>query len=670
MKTNGQNINNHVTQVFLSNLSQVIMTSVMMKNILLLLWGMASAADITTSTTTVPPQRSFEIDYENDGFLKDGQPFRYVSGTIHYFRVHPTDWADRLQKLRRAGFNAVQTYVEWSSHEPEPGVYDFTEGLDLEAYLQEAQKQGLLVILRPGPFIDAERDMGGLPYWLLRINPLMRLRSSDQSYMKYVNRWLGDILSPKLKPYLYENGGPIIMIQVENEYGSYYACDFAYTAALRDLYRSKLGDKIVLFTTDGSGVGYLKCGKIPGTYATVDFGAGGDVTKPFEAQRLFEPRGPLINSEFYPGWLDHWGAPHATVESSKVCKSLDDMLALNASVNVYVFHGGTSFGFGAGANLGGTYQACPTSYDYDAPVSEAGDPTQKYFDMMKVISKYLSIPSGPEPKPTPKEAYGDVPVIPIGSLFELAEVSQSVIRPWPVSFEDLSVQNGLVLYQTNITFMVPDPARLSLNDVHDRAYVFVDENLIGVASREQDISTLPIFAKVNSTLSIIVESQGRVCFGSGINDLKGLLTNVTLNGYQLKNWRMTPLPLTHTQRFKKGIARMLERGQDIVSRRLFGTPQGGMTFYWGEFDILDNPKNTFLRLDGWTKGLVWINNFLIGRYWPVVGPQQTLFVPHGILKMGPNEIFLLEQEASPCSSSLDCKVVFVDTPVVNGPTPK
>ncbi|KAG7167991.1 Beta-galactosidase-like 2 [Homarus americanus] len=307
---------------------------------------------------------TFVIDYENDQFLKDGEPFRYVSGSIHYFRVLPTQWRDRLKKMRMAGFNALQTYVEWSSHEPEQGMYDFTGMFDLVTFIKTAQEEGLAVILRPGPFIDAERDMGGLPYWLLNKNPSMRLRSSDPTYLIYVDNWFNNVLLPKIRPLLYANGGPIIMVQ-------------------------GLGDDVVLFTTDGDGASYLKCGKIPGVYSTVDFGSGSSVTDAFAAMRLFEPRGPLVNSEYYPGWLDHWGEPHSTVDAETVAKTLDTMLALNASVNLYMFHGGTSFGLTSGANMGGSFQACPTSYDYDAPLSEAGDPTQKYWIIRNTTKKVI-----------------------------------------------------------------------------------------------------------------------------------------------------------------------------------------------------------------------------------------------------------------------------------------
>lgn len=619
--------------------------------------------------------KSFTIDYANDQFLKDGEPFRYMSGSIHYFRVEPSEWRDRLRKMRMAGFNALQTYVEWSSHEPEPGFYDFSGILDLETFLKTAQEEDLVVILRLGPFIDAERDMGGLPYWLLNRNPDMKLRTSDPSYLKYVDDWYSNVLLPKVKPLLYENGGPVIMVQVENEYGSYGACDFAYTSHMRDLIRSGLGDNVLLFSTDGSGTGYLKCGKIPGVYSTVDFGSGGDVTKPFGAMRLFEPRGPLVNSEYYPGWLDHWGAPHSTVSTETVAKSLDDMLALNASVNMYMFHGGTSFGLKAGANQGSKYQACPTSYDYDAPLSEAGDPTEKYFAIRDVVKKYLPIPSGTVPPASPKYSYGKVQLAPQGNMFQFKSVLQSVTQKWPLTFEQLMMPNGLVMYETVLPFRIADPAVLSISDVHDRGYVFVDTYFVGIVSREQQLFNLPLSALPNQTITIVVESQGRICFGNGINDFKGLTTNVTVNGYSLSGWKMTPIPLTNITRLSSALRKLHDMTTSLGLSRseLTGTPRGGMAIYQGSFNVPNNsshPQDTFLRLDGWGKGIVWVNNFCLGRYWPEVGPQVTLYVPRGILKKGANTMLVMELEVSPCSIASQCYVTLQDTHVINGPTPK
>ncbi|KAG0725488.1 Beta-galactosidase [Chionoecetes opilio] len=657
-------------------------------------------------------ERSFSIDYDNNQFLKDGEPFRYVSGSIHYFRTLPSEWRDRLKKMRMAGFNALETYVEWSSHEPEQGTYDFSGINDLPSFLTIAQEEDLVVILRLGPFADAERDMGGLPtgcsqeprlrlgarpcectrvrgqgggcqcwwWWLVSVLVVGWCHAggggcvSAGAYLKYVDAWFGDALLPKVKPLLYENGGPVIMMQVANEYGSYPDCDFAYTSHLRDLVRAGVGEGTVLFTTDGNGVGFLKCGKIPEVYATVDFGSGTDVAKSFDTMRLFEPRGPLVNSEYYPGWLDHWGAPHSTVKAEAVAKTLDEMLALNASVNMYMFHGGTSFGFTAGSNMNGAFQACPTSYDYDAPLSEAGDPTDKYWIVRNVTAKYLPLPPGKVPPASPKHGYGKVSLAPLGSVFHMLETVQKVTSKWPLTFEALLVPNGLVVYQTVLPFRIADPARLTLNDLHDRGYVFVDAEFAGMVSREQDMYDLAISARPNQTLTIVVESQGRICFGPHINDFKGITANVSLSGHILENWTMAPLPLTNAKRLDRALTRLRRwaASMHLPPHRLQGTDKGGMTFFTGHFQIPTNsshPMDTFLRLDGWSKGLAWVNNFCLGRYWPEVGPQVTLYVPRGVLQPGNNTLVLLEQEAAPCLTPDSCYVTLQDTHVIDGPTP-
>ncbi|KAH9374053.1 hypothetical protein HPB48_005322 [Haemaphysalis longicornis] len=328
--------------------------------------------------------RSFVIDYENNRYLKDGEPIQIVSGSIHYFRSLPDQWDDRLATMRAAGLNAIQTYVEWSSHEPEEGQFRFDGPQDIVRFLKLAQKNDLLVLLRPGPYIDAERDMGGLPYWLLSKNSSIGLRTSDPEYLNYVTRYFS-VLLPRLRPLLYSNGGPIVTVQIENEYGSYHACDFEYTTLLRDLARHHLGNDVVLYTTDGDADSLLRCGKVDGAHTTVDFGTGGNIVDSFAVQRRHQERGPLVNSEFYTGWLDHWAEPHQMVNTSAVVRDLDKMLSMNVSVNLYILFSHLALHT---ANVGnGHFQPTPTSYDYDAPMNEAGDPTDKFIAIRNVIRK-------------------------------------------------------------------------------------------------------------------------------------------------------------------------------------------------------------------------------------------------------------------------------------------
>ncbi|XP_075772229.1 LOW QUALITY PROTEIN: beta-galactosidase-like [Pelodiscus sinensis] len=275
---------------------------------------------------------SFQVDYANNCFRKDGAPFRYVSGSIHYARVPRPAWRDRLRKMYMSGLNAVQVYVPWNYHEPLPGVYDFSGDRDLGSFLELTAELGLLVILRPGPYICAEWEMGGLPAWLLW-KPDIVLRSSDPDYLRAVDSWLG-VLLPRVRPHLYQNGGNIISVQVENEYGSYAACDYDYLRHLLATFRARLGPDVLLFTTDGNSPAELRCGTLQGLYATVDFGPGPNMTAAFAPQRLYEPQGPLVNSEYYTGWLDYWGEAHAGTDPARVARGLQDMLQLGASVNM------------------------------------------------------------------------------------------------------------------------------------------------------------------------------------------------------------------------------------------------------------------------------------------------------------------------------------------------
>ncbi|GIX69961.1 beta-galactosidase [Caerostris darwini] len=605
---------------------------------------------------TVVFSKSFTVDYENNTFLKDGKPFRYMSGSIHYFRVPSVFWYDRLYKMKMAGLNAIQTYVEWNHHEPEPGVYNFDGDYNLPKFLKTADDLGLVVILRTGPFIDAERDMGGLPYWLMRNNSNIKLRSYDPTYIKYVDRWY-KVLLPIIEPFLYNNGGPIITLQIENEYGS-IGCDAQYKSHLRELVKKTLKTKVVLFTTDGSGSSLLSCGKTDEVLSTVDFGTGANVTYNFEMLRWTQASGPLVNSEFYPGWLDHWGQPHAKVSSDSIVKTLTDMLEANASVNVYMFHGGTSFGFTAGSNLGSTFQACPTSYDYDAPLNEAGDPTPKYYAMREAIGKFFPLPTGVVPKPAPKMALPPITMKKVMSLWDFVSMNNvSVFSTYPLSFEDLSHPFGFVLYKATVTFQTSDPAILTVKGIADRAHVYVNKVLQGILSREQKAESIPIRVLKGQNIEILVENQGRICSGYNINDRKGIFQNVTLGSQVLVNWTMTPVLLDSNSVKKIELWKQNIKKTDSVS---------APSVYIGKFKITNETTllDSFLRLDGWHKGVAFLNNFNLGRYWPIVGPQVTLYAPSNLFLRAPlmNQITLLELEDSPCGGGGDSWAVqFVDT---------
>ncbi|MED6234651.1 Beta-galactosidase [Ataeniobius toweri] len=607
---------------------------------------------------------SFSVDYKNNCFRKDGEQFRYISGSIHYSRIPRAYWKDRLLKMYMAGLNAIQTYVPWNYHEESPGQYDFSGDRDVQYFLKLAQEIGLFVILRPGPYICAEWDMGGLPSWLLNKKNIV-LRSSDADYIAAVDKWMGKLL-PMMKPYLYQNGGPIITVQVENEYGSYFACDYNYMRHLTKLFRAHLGDEVVLFTTDGGEVKYLKCGSIQDLYATVDFGPGANITAAFEAQRHAEPYGPLVNSEFYTGWLDHWGSRHSVVSSALVAKSLSRMLAVEANVNLYMFIGGSNFGYWNGANS--PYAAQPTSYDYDAPLSEAGDLTEKYFAIRDVIRMYSKVPEGPIPPTTPKYAYGSVKMKKLQTVSDATETlsfSGPVRSNYPQTFTDLNQAFGFVLYRTTLAVNCSRPTPLSspLNGVHDRAYVSVDGVAVGVLERNKVLS-VNVTGKAGSQVDILVENMGRINYGRDINDFKGLVSNLTLGQVPLTGWTMYSLSIDEA--VKQGLL-----GDQPPTRTDRGQPAAlsPPAFYKGSFVIPDGipdlPQDTYVKLPGWKKGQIWINGFNLGRYWPARGPQVTLFVPASILSTAaPNNVTVLELEADPCSSQ-SCTVEFTASPVLN-----
>ncbi|XP_064479512.1 beta-galactosidase-like [Ornithodoros turicata] len=608
------------------------------------------------SRTTVAPKtslvvepvkkaRSFTIDYERNIFLKDGEPFRFIAGAIHYFRVPKPYWEDRLTKMKAAGLNAIETYVEWSGHEPEPGNYNFADMYDIETFIKAAHSLDLLVILRPGPYICAERDNGGLPYWLLQSNSGRTLRSSHKSYTDAVDKWF-DVLLPLVVPLLYSNGGPIAMVQVENEYGSFPACDSAYMKHLVGVLKDHLGPHVPLFTTDGASKHLLKCGTVSGALATVDFGHDHDVESALrQARAANRGKGPFVVSEFYSGWLDHWGEEHVHTNDGRIVKTLEHILKRNGSVTFYMFHGGTNFGFSNGANP----PAQPTSYDYGAPLSEAGDPRGLYFDIMNVISRYNTrrLVAPDLPFPAPKLNYGSVEITCGPSLtsvmdhFRKLDMLNSATAINPMGFEAMGQNYGYVIYTTVVPFAVGRPSRLIIPEFSDRAYIIYGSSTVIVDS----VNNLPAMISVSKgdTLTIIVENAGRINFGERLGELKGILSNVTLDDQLLTHWLMEAVPITKdsqiTELFK--FVNNPER-KWVQSCRAPG-------FFIGRFSLQEGqePVDTFLDPTGWTKGVAFVNGFNLGRYWPGVGPQVTLYIPGYLLRRHPNEnhILLLEMEA-------------------------
>ncbi|CAN9497825.1 unnamed protein product [Ophioblennius macclurei] len=623
---------------------------------LLTVWSFACSA---VCGNLVSQDRSFSIDYKNNCFLKDGKPLQYISGSIHYSRIPQYYWKDRLTKMYMTGLNAVQVYVPWNYHESIQGIYNFTGDRDLEHFLDLANQTGLLVILRPGPYICAEWEMGGLPAWLLQ-KPNIVLRSADTDYLEAVSNWLA-VLLPKMKPWLYVNGGNIITVQVENEYGSYFACDYNYMRHLQTLFRFFLGEDTVLFTTDGNTDKEMTCGTLQGLYATVDFGTDTNISEAFKRQRRFEPRGPLVNSEFYTGWLDHWGDQHAVVDTQKVVKVLQEMLTMGANVNMYMFEGGTNFGYWNGADLDTRFRSVVTSYDYDAPLTEAGDPTEKLLAIRDIITQFREIPSGPMPPATPKFAYGFVTLQKVGNLSSLLNIISPlgpVKSQHPLTFEELKQYYGFVLYRTTLPRDLSEPTPLisPLNGVHDRAYVSVNGVYQGLLERDTTL-VMNVTGQQGDTIDILVENMGRVNFGSKINDHKGLLSSLILGRDILTDWQIYPLDIDGA--ISAGWPQSDGPKSFPIHLRESST---GPAFYTGTLQPNGLTWDTFLKLNEWQKGQVWINGVNLGRYWPARGPQKTLYVPGPLLNSNlPNKITVLELERAPAQ----LRVLFMDRPLLN-----
>jgi len=556
-----------------------------------------------------------------------------VSGSVHYFRIHPGLYQDRLTKAKMGGLNTVQTLVPWNFNNPEPGVYNFSL---ITHFLDLAKETGLLVTLRPGPYVCGEWEFGGFPYWLLQKNPDMVLRSSDPEFLDAVAEWYSIIL-PVLKPYLYSNGGNVILVQVENEYGS-YGNDKVYLSFVRDLMAKYLGEGSVIFhSTDGNDEGFLMRTYIPGVYQTVDFGPGQDPADAFSMQQDFNKVGPYMNSEFYTGWLTHWGdAEMANVSTADVVKYLNELLAYkNASVNMYMYHGGTNFGFWNGANGNFTfYQPQVTSYDYLAPVSEAGDPTEKYFLIRDVISMYEPVPSGPLPDPSKKGNYGTITLNEQVSLFAPGVLAPPFTTPIPTpstfTFERMGVGYGFVLYRTNLTRELNTSSTLTFTP-KDRAWVYLDGEYLGLLYNGVNSSIgVPALMVETAVLDILVENMGRINYGRAMTDFKGLgPIGVICDGYYTFGWVAYPLPLTDLSslQFEKRIT------------------NDGPTFFRGYFNIDGEPMDTFFNMEGWSKGNVFINGFNLGRYWHI-GPQLSLYVPAPVLVNGVNEVIVFETEGT------------------------
>ncbi|XGW06474.1 hypothetical protein V3C99_016630 [Haemonchus contortus] len=611
------------------------------------LYGPSFARFMAKKASAAP---SFAVDYERDQFLLDGKPFRYISGSIHYFRIHPSQWKDRLQRVRALGFNAIQYYIPWNFHEIYEGKYNFSGIRNFTEFSRIAYDLGMYSLVRVGPYICGEWENGGLPWWLLTKN-IKDMRTSENGFKEAVDKWYS-VLLPSIKPMMRHNGGPILMLQVENEYGSYKACDRKYTRWLRDRLWHYLGEESVLYTTDGNSLSLVKCGAVPQTLTTVDFGTSSNenINKSFALQRKFLPHGhgPLVNSEFYPGWLVLWGQKDASIPSpNDIVQSAKYMYSLGANINFYMIHGGTNFGFWNGAEVNAP---CITSYDYFAPISEAGDVTPKYLAIrtwIKSIPDWTTPPLD-VPSNNPKKAFGIVEMEPVDDLSQLHSRLNCITSSRPMSFEEIGQPFGFVLYTRE---MESCGYSLNITLLKDFGYVYMNRNHLGTfinSYNGQSKRTVDLKGCTpGNTLQIFVENQGRQTFET-INDYKGILSEVRMDYSVLTNWTQCKLDI------------------DIdFTGSLFGAmPQaaGRYGVYHGTFHV-DTPTDTFLNTTGWGKGVAILNGNNLGRYWASEGPQYTLYVPAAFLHAGENTLLLLELEGIQNCDDSYCYMSFVEEPI-------
>lgn len=550
-------------------------------------------------------------------FLLNGKPFLIKAGEMHPSRVPHQYWADRLRMIHAMGLNTVSIYVFWNIHEPREGKFDFSGDADIAQFVRLAQKEGLWVILRPGPYCCAEWEFGGYPWWLLKEHSL-KVRSQDPRFLAASSRYLNK-LGEQLAPLQITHGGPIIMVQVENEYGSYGA-DHAYMQKILELDRAA-GFEVPFFTADGGGQ-MMANGRLPDALPGLNGGDGPGIMKEIGKYR---PHGPWFVPEFYPGWLDHWGEPHAHTGTPGLVRETEWKLTNNVSFSYYMIFGGTSFGFMNGANYGGRYQPQPTSYDYDSPMDEAGHATSKYVALRKVLAEHLA--SGetlPEvPSTAPVISVPKIELTESGSLFD--NLVGPVKSEKPLSFEDLDQGYGYVLYRTKISG--PVDTVLKINELRDYAVVFVNGKRVAVLDRryKQDSTPLSITTP-SASLDILVENGGRINYGGQLADNRqGITESVTIGGREITGWEMCPLPFEDVSSLKFKPSAAAEA--PAVHRGTFELSEVG---------------DTFLDMRGWGKGIVFVNGHNLGRYW-YIGPQQTLYCPGVWLKQGRNEIVVFEQ---------------------------
>lgn len=581
--------------------------------------GAAVAAHPRAAAAQQPAPR---VTTNDSAFLLDGRPQQVISGEMHYPRVPREYWRHRMRMARAMGLNTITTYVFWNLHEPRPGAFDFRGNNDVAGFIRTAQEEGLHVILRPGPYVCAEWDFGGYPGWLVADTTVV-VRSTDPRFLAASARYL-DRLGRELAGLQYTRGGPIIAVQVENEYGS-FGRDSVFMRHTRDqIIHAGLGE-VLLFTADGPG--QLPAGTLPDLHAVVNYGPG-YADSAFARLRRFRPSGPLMSGEYWAGWFDQWGGRHETTDPEREARELDWMLGQGGSFNIYMFHGGTTFGFMNGANYDSRngYRPQTTGYDYDAAVDEAGHASRKFALFRAAIARHrpeVTLPDAPPPPPViavPRFALTE------HAPFAAARADGDPVRAVrPMTFEALGQNFGYVRYRAHLEG--PASGTLVLGGLRDYAVVSVDGAVVGSLDRRlrQDSLGLTVPAG-GAALEVLVENTGRVNFGGQlVRDWKGLTGRVTFAGRDVTGWEMTRYPLSALDGLRFGRSEV-----------------AGPAFHRGTFRV-DAIGDTWLDMRGWGKGVVWVNGHNLGRHWSI-GPQRTLFVPGPWLRRGTNEVVILDLE--------------------------
>lgn len=561
---------------------------------------------------------TFEI---RDKFYLNGEPFQIISGGIHYFRVVPEYWRDRLEKIKALGCNTVETYVAWNVHEPKKGEFCFEGMADVKRFIELAQELGLWVIVRPSPYICAEWELGGLPAWLLAEDD-MRLRSSYGPYLAHIRDYYKKLFE-LLAPLQITKGGPILMFQVENEYGA-YGEDAGYLESLKQM-MTENGVEVPFITSDGPWGDYLSCGKVEGVLQSANFGS--KAKEQFAVLRKHIGDKPLMCMEFWVGWFDSWGDVHHQENGENHAKDLEDILDMG-SVNIYMAHGGTNFGFMNGANYYDELTPDVTSYDYDALLTEDGQITPKYKLFQEAIRKFRDVPEVELSTKIQRMAYGEVKVTGKVGLFEaLEDISAPEENHYPQSMEKLGQNYGYILYRSELV-RDKEIEKIRLLGANDRAKCYLDRAEIATLYDRELLKEQPLPEKVTGNcLEILMENMGRVNYGAMMEQQhKGIKGAVVLNGHQHYKWTHYPLPLDNVEQldFSKGYT------------------EGLPAFYKFEFEA-EETGDTFLDMEGFGKGCAFVNGFNLGRYWEI-GPQKRLYVPGPLLKPGKNVIILFETE--------------------------